>query len=134
MLDASEAGTFDMIKLSAWMAIAVGGLIAVAQLARNLDNWANWTTWMVDEAAAAVLLVAGLLALRKQTTRLLPVGWSFAAGLYAAGLVSHWNAMQLVGAELYASEQRLTFIVGAILALCLVGVALVLLAPREARD
>ena len=35
---------------------------------------------------------------------------------------------------LHASEQRLTLTVGAILALCLVGVALVLFAPKQAHD
>lgn len=121
-----------MIKLSAWMAIAVGALLAAAQLLRNYDNLANWTTWMVDVLAGVIMVVAGLLALRKQTTRLLPVGWSFAAGLFASGTVTHWNALQSgVASELYAVEQRLFLILGALDLVCIVGVALVLFAPRR---
>lgn len=121
-----------MVKLSAWMAIAVGALLAVAQIYRNYDNLANWTMWTIDVAAGIVMVVAGLLALRKQTTRLLPVGWSFAAGLFASGTVSHWNTLKVVTGELYASEQRLFMILGVLDLVCIAGVALVLFAPKQA--
>lgn len=121
-----------MVKLSAWMAIAVGALLAAAQVLRNYDNLANWTTWTVDVFAGVIMVVAGLLALRKQTTRLLPVGWSFAAGLFASGTVTHWNALQSgVASELYAAEQRLVLILGTLDLICIMGVALVLFAPRQ---
>lgn len=123
-----------MIKLSAWMAIAVGLLLGAAQAARNYDNLANWPTWSIDILAAIVMVVAGLLALRKRTTRLLPVGWSFGCGLYVSSFVSHWNATHIVTGELLEAEQQLTLIIGAIVALCLVGIVLVLFAPRDADD
>lgn len=119
-----------MIRLSAWLAIAVGLAVAVAQFYRNASNWENWSTWMIDEFAAAVLIVAGLLALRKQTTRLLPVGWSFAVGLYAAGSISHWNALKVTSGEVYASEYRLAILLAVIEVVALVGLGMVLLSKR----
>lgn len=121
-----------MIKLSAWLAIAVGVVLGAAQIARNYDNWASWPTWMIDEVAAVVLVLAGLLALRKRTTRLLPVGWSFALGLYTSSFVGHWTAMHMVSGEVFVSEQRLVVIVGLLAAVCVGGIALVLLAPKSA--
>lgn len=121
-----------MIKLSAWMAIAVGLLLGAAQIARNYDNLTNWPTWTIDIVAATVMVIAGVLALRKRTTRLLPVGWSFGLGLYTSSFVSHWNTTRVVGGELLASEERLVMIIGALVAICLVGIALVLFAPRNA--
>lgn len=123
-----------MIKLSAWMAIVVGILLGGAQIARNYDNLANWLTWGIDIVAAIVMVLAGLLALRKQTTRLLPVGWSFGCGLYASSFVSHWNTTHIVEGELLAAEQRLSLIIGVIVVLCLIGISLVLFAPREEED
>jgi len=120
-----------MVKLSAWMAIAVGALLAAAQLYRNYDNLENWMTWTIDIVAGLVMVVAGLLALRKQTTRLLPVGWAFAIGLFASGTFSHLNALRMVEGQLYVAEQRLVMILGALDLVCLVGVALVLFAPRQ---
>lgn len=121
-----------MLKLSAWLAIAVGVSVAAAQILRNYDNWENWPSWMVDEAAAAILVVAGVAALRKRTTRLLPVGWAFAAGLYVSALINHAHVMSLSSGALYVAEQRIVVIVAGLLALSLVGLALVLLDRRNA--
>lgn len=121
-----------MIRLSAWMAIAAGALLGVAQLARNYDNWDNWQTWMIDEAAAVAMIVAGLMALRRRMTRLLPVAWSFALGLYVASFVGHWSALKYVDGEVYASEQRLLMIVGALVVISLAGILMTLFARRDA--
>jgi peptidoglycan/LPS O-acetylase OafA/YrhL len=119
-----------MIKLSAWMAIGAGLLLGAGQIARNYDNLANWPTWTIDLVAAAVMVVAGVLALRRRTTRLLPVGWSFALGLYTSSFVTHWNVTQGASGELLMAEERLVMIIGALVAICLAGIALVLLAPK----
>ena len=130
MLALSTTGTLGMVKLSAWLAIAVGVVLAAAQLLRNYDNWQNWPTWMIDELAAVVLVAAGLLALRRRTTRLLPVGWAFACGLYAAGVVSRWNALGPATAEAYGAEQRLMAAVAGLVGVSLVGLALVLFSRK----
>ncbi|MFZ5719473.1 MAG: hypothetical protein ACOY5Y_08410 [Pseudomonadota bacterium] len=116
-----------MSKLSAWLAIAVGLMVAVAQIVRNYDNWENWPSWMVDEAAAAILVAAGVAALRKRTTRFLPVGWSFAAGLYISALINHAHILSLSTGAHHAAELRIVMIVAGLLAVSLVGLGLVLL-------
>ena len=120
-----------MLKLSAWLAILVGVGVAVAQIIRNYDNWENWPSWMVDEAAAAILIAAGVAALRKRTTRLLPVGWAFAAGLYVSALINHAHVMSLSTGALYAAEQRIVIIVAGLFAASLAGLALVLFDRRN---
>jgi len=120
-----------MIKLSSWLAIAVGAVLAVAQIARNLDNPDNWMSWSIDVFAGLVIVAAGLLALRKQTTRLLPVGWSFALGLYAAAFLTHLTLMQKAEGEWYQAEMKLVVVLGGLLAATLVGLALVMFAPRD---
>ena len=119
-----------MEKLSAWLAIAVGVLIASAQLVRNFDNWANWPTWMIDEAAAAVMIIAGILALWKRTTRLLLVGWAFACGVYGAAMITHMNSLPLVSAQIYDAERQLLIVIGGLLAVSAAGLALALFARR----
>jgi hypothetical protein len=87
---------------------------------------------MIDELAAAVLIVAGLLALRKRMTRLLLVAWSFACGLYMAGAVSHWKGMGGATGEMYVSESRLLLIVAALVVVCLVGLAMAFFSRKPA--
>ena len=120
-----------MVKLSSWLAIAVGALLAIAQLVRNYDNPENWMTWAIDVAAGLVIVAAGLLALRKQTTRLLPVGWSFALGLYAAAFLTHLTTLQEATGDWYQDELRLTLILGVLLGATFVGLVLVMFAPRD---
>lgn len=121
-----------MLKLSAWLAIAVGLLLAAGQVARNYDNMENVQTWAVDVFAGLVMVASGLLALRKQTTRLLPVGWSFACGLYVTAFITHLTIMQEASGDWYIAEQRLVFIIGGLLTVSLAGLALVLFAPKQA--
>jgi hypothetical protein len=132
MLWLSLGGRGEMIRLSAWFAIAVGVVIAVAQIVRNNDNWENWSTWMIDEFAAVVLVIAGVLALRKQTTRLLPVAWSFAVGLYAGAAISHWNGLKATSGETYAREYQLAILLAVVELIALAGLALVMFSKRQA--
>lgn len=120
-----------MTKLSAWLAIVMGAGVAVAQIVRNHDNWENWPSWMVDEAAAAILIAAGVAALRRRTTRFLPVAWAFAAGLYVSALITHAHALALSDGPFHAARQQLVFIVAGLLAVSLVGLALVLFDRRS---
>jgi hypothetical protein len=120
-----------MVRLSSWLAIAMGALLAIAQLARNFNNPEHWMTWTIDVAAGLIMIAAGLLALRKRTTRLLPVGWAFALGLYAAAFLTHLTILQKADGEWYQAELRLVVILGGLLAATLAGLALVMFAPRE---
>jgi hypothetical protein len=129
--EALGEANMNMVRLSSWLAIAVGAILAVAQVARNLDNAERWMSWSIDVAAGLIMIAAGLLALRKQTTRLLPVGWSFALGLYAAAFLTHLTVLQKAEGNWYEAELKLVLILGGLLSATLVGLALVLFAPRE---
>jgi len=120
-----------MRKLSAWLAIAVGVAVAIAQLYRNWGNWENWLTWTVDEFAAAVLIVAGASALRSPITRLLPVGWAFACGLWSAGAIIHFNGLDNAPADRLDLEQQLVVLLSGLLVVTLIGLALVMFDRRK---
>ena len=111
-----------MGRLSAWLAIAFGAAVAVAQIARNWDNLDHWPTWAIDELAAAVLIVSGVRALQGKPTRALMVGWSFACGLYLSGFASH-----AVRAQYFAGGLLLAAIVGVMFAVSVAGLALILM-------
>jgi peptidoglycan/LPS O-acetylase OafA/YrhL len=115
-----------MFKLSAWLAIGVGAAIAIAQVARNFDNLENWPMWTIDLIAAALLIAAGALALRRQETRLLTVGWSFALGLYVSALVSHQRTLEIAEGARHAAALQLVVIALGLVALSLAGLGLVL--------
>ena len=122
-----------MMTLSAWLSIGVGVVLGAGQLFRNWGNWDQWMSWGVDIFAAVVMVVAGLLALRKRTTRLLPVGWAFGIGLYVSALVSHLMVMLVVEpGALHDAKRQLVVIISGLLALMLAGLALVLFDRRKA--
>ena len=124
---ARGTGNMRMTMLSAWLSIAVGLLLGVAQLYRNWGDWEHSLTWGVDVFAAGVMVAAGLLALRKRTTRLLPVGWAFGIGLYASALLNHLTVMLSVEpGVLYDAKRQLVMIISVLMVVLLAGLALVL--------
>lgn len=123
-----------MTTLSAWLSIGVGLALGAAQLFRNWGKWDNWMMWGVDVFAAAVMVVAGLLALRKRTTRLLPVGWAFAIGLYVSAVLNHLTTMlTLEPGPYHDAKQQLVIIISGILVLLFAGLAMVLF-DRKSRS
>jgi hypothetical protein len=124
-----------MTKLSAWLSIAVGVVLGVAQLIRNWGNWEapqNWMTWGVDIFAALALIAAGLLALRGQATRLLSVAWAFAGGLYVAGLLNHLiGVLVLEPGPVHDARQQLAVILSGLLVVVLGGLGLALFDRRR---
>jgi hypothetical protein len=125
MLPFGFSGEFAMMRLSAWLSIAAGAVLGVAQAVRNLDNWANWPTWMLDEAAAAMMIAGGVLALRRGGSRGLTASWGVAAGLYGSALVSHLLALSDIhNPERRAAQGQLTMIIGALLVVAVVGLAM----------
>jgi hypothetical protein len=121
-----------MMRLSAWLAIAFGASVAVAQLVRNWGNWGAWPTWTIDEFSSAVLILAGVLTLRGTTGRFLAPGWAFACGLFGSSLIGYWRGLALFEGEAYAGHLRFLAIVAALLSVCIVGLALSLAERRKA--
>ena len=118
-------------RLSGWLAIAVGAIVVVAQLYRNWGNWGSWMTWTVDEVAALALIGAGVSALRRPVTRLLPVAWAFACGLWVAGAIIHFNSLPQVPGEHLAHEKEISALLAGLAALTAGGLALVMLDRRN---
>ena len=113
-----------MTRLAAWLAIAVAIPLAAAQLYRNFDNWNRWPSWVIDEVAAAGLLVAGALALRQGQPRYLAPAWAFAFALYLSSVATRIHALPMMPPEIYGAELMLTRIVSALAAVSFVGLAL----------
>jgi hypothetical protein len=121
------------MRLSAWLSIAVGLVLGAAQVLRNLDNWANWPTWMLDEAAALMMIVGGALSLWRGGSRVLVAGWGVGVGLYGSSLVSHVMALRDgLRPEARAMHEHLAMIIGTLLALTILGLAMTLLEKRKA--
>jgi len=120
-----------MMKLSAGLAVAFGACVAAAQLLRNWGNWGLWPTWAIDEFSSAVLIVAGLMALRGRSDRFLAPGWAFACGLFGSSLIGYWQKTQHMQGDAHAFFSRFMLIVAALFAATLVGLALSLIGPRK---
>lgn len=119
-----------MLKLSSWLAIVVGAAVAVAQVYRNYDNPEHWMTWGIDVLAGLLIVGCGVAALRKQNTRMLPVGWSFAIGLYASAFLTHLTLLGQAEGAWYQSELKLVMILGGLLTAATAGLVMVMLSPK----
>ena len=119
-----------MPKLSAWLAIAVGAPLFVGQIARNLDNLEYWPTWGVDLLVAALLVAAGVGALRGAAPKYLASAWSFSAAMYLSSFVSRSFHAATIGTP---AEDRLTAIIGGLCLVSVVGAGMVLLGRRTVR-
>ncbi|TAL30037.1 hypothetical protein [Phenylobacterium sp.] len=119
-----------MLRLSSWLAILVGAGVAVAQVVRNYDNTERWMTWGIDVVAGLLILGCGIAALRKQNTRLLPVGWAFAIGLYASAFLTHVTLLSRAKGDWHENELQLVMILGALLVASTAGLVMVMLAPK----
>lgn len=119
-----------MLRLSAWLAIAIGIAVMGAQLARNWGEWDSWPNWLPDIAAGVLLVFGGARALRSGTDRLLIAGWAFAGGLFLSASASHWLSLPLAPEAIAPAVRRVALITSALFAVALVGVGLILFGPR----
>ena len=118
-----------MTKISAWLAIAFGLLLAVLEAVRNWGDWQWWPFWVVDYVAATLLVIGGVLALRKTTTHWLSAGWGFACAMFWMSYFSHLEGVLAKTAD--AREYRLTMIIGAMFVVTIAGLVLSLLGKRR---
>jgi hypothetical protein len=124
-------GEGDMKRLSAWTAIAFGLLLAVLEAVRNWGAWQWWPFWVVDYVAAGLLVIGGVLALRRTTARWLTAGWGFACAMLWMSYFGHREGLMKAGAAAAAREQQLTMIIGAMFAVTIAGLVLSLLGRRR---
>lgn len=121
-----------MIRLSACLAIAFGIFLFVGEIARNWGDWQWWPFWVVDFIAAALLIFGGQRALNTGTLRWLTSGWGFTAAMFWMSFFSHLENLRAPRIEHTGpiDEGRLTTIIGAMLAIALLGLLMALLGKR----
>lgn len=123
-----------MLKISAWLAIVFGSALAVLEVVRNWGDWQWWPFWVVDYIAAGLLVVGGVLALRRGVERGLSAGWGFACAMFWMSFFGHYGDMIETGAATSVREQRLTASIGVMFALTLVGLLLALAGRARRRS
>ncbi len=81
-------------RVSAGLAILVGGLLAGFETLVNWGQWQWWPFWLVDYVAAAMLVGGGWLTLRQRSPglRLLCAGWAFAIGMAWMSFAGNFEA------------------------------------------
>jgi hypothetical protein len=112
-----------MIKLSSWLAVAFGLALAVLEVVRNWGAWEWWPFWVVDYVAATLLVIGGLMALRRGVGHWLTAGWGFTCAMFWMSFFGHYEGLLKAGAAAGAREQRLTTIIGIMFAITLIGLA-----------
>ncbi|MEO0983212.1 MAG: hypothetical protein AAFX03_11230 [Pseudomonadota bacterium] len=92
-----------MNTFSAWLAVAFGLFLAVAEAYRNWGDWQWWPFWVVDYFAAFLLILGGWRVLLNRSGRLLVGAWGFAAAMFYMSLFTHIEALSAGANETYAS-------------------------------
>ncbi len=120
-------------KISAWLAVAFGLFLSVAEIARNWGNWEYWPFWLIDYIAVALLLIGGVAVLRgDRAGRWLAAGWGFATAMFYGSFFGHLHAVMnhTVDAADQPREPRLTIIIGIMFVFTLIGLTLALWPSR----
>ncbi len=121
-----------MIRISAYLAIAFGVFLFIAEIVRNWGDWQWWPFWVVDYIGAALLIFGGQRALNTGTLRWLTGGWGFTAAMFWMSFFSHVENLrtQAIDHNGPVQEAALTTIIGVMLGLALIGLLLALLGKR----
>lgn len=112
-----------MIRISAFLAIAFGVFLAIAEAVRNWGDWQWWPYWLVDYIAVALLIFGAQRALKTGTVRWLAGAWGWTAGTFYSSFFSHIERIS-AGAEDRVGnidEQPLTIIIGVMLGISILG-------------
>lgn len=122
-----------MLKLSAWLAVAFGLSLAVLEAVRNWGDWQWWPFWVVDYLAATLLVVGGVLTLRRGRVDWLTAGWGFACAMFWMSFFGHYHDVMTTAAANDPREQRLTLIIGIMFGLTVLGFVAALAGTKNAR-
>jgi len=110
------------LKISAYMAIVFGCVLAILEAIRNWGNWQWWPYWMIDYIMATLLILGGFLVLKKTRTsgQILASAWGVSFG---AGYMSFWSHVENFNEVAHGniSQTPLTYLIGFGLISCVVG-------------
>lgn len=120
-----------MKTFAAWLALAFGTFLSLAEVVRNGGTVQWWPFWVVDYIAVGLLLWGAAAVLWKPSTRGLPVltaGWGFTCAMFWMSLFGHIDeistsgvAMSLESISSATDEPMLTIIIGVLFAITVVG-------------
>lgn len=121
-----------MIRISAYLALAFGTFLFIAEIVRNWGDWQWWPFWVVDYIGAALLIFGGQRALTTGTVRWLAGGWGFTAAMFWMSFFSHVENLrtQAIDHNGPVDEADLTLIIGVMLGIALLGFLMALLGKR----
>jgi uncharacterized membrane protein required for colicin V production len=122
-----------MTTISAWLAIIFGLALAVLEAVRNWGDWQWWPFWVVDYVAASLLVVGGMLSLRRGVDHWLTAGWGFACAMFWMSFFGHYGDLMKAGVQASAREHGLTLIIGIMFGLTILGLVLGLVGRRIGR-
>lgn len=120
-----------MKTFAAWLALAFGTFLSLAEVVRNGGTVQWWPFWVVDYIAVGLLLWGAAAVLWKPGARGLPVltaGWGFTCAMFWMSLFGHIDeisrsgvAMNLESISSATDEPMLTIIIGILFAITVVG-------------
>ena len=119
------------LKISAFMAIGFGLVLAVLEAVRNWGDWQWWPYWAIDYIMASLLVLGGVLVLRKtkRARQVLACAWGVSFG---AGYMSFWSHVENFTNPAHGniSQAPLTYLIGFGLICCILGFLLSLTADE----
>lgn len=120
-----------MVKASAWLAIVFGLALAGLEVVRNWGDWEWWPFWVVDYVAATLLVIGGVLAVRRGPIHVLAGGWGFACAMFWMSFFGHYEGLMKAAGATDAREQRLTLVIGIMFGLTILGLVTALAGRRR---
>ncbi|MBP6010810.1 MAG: hypothetical protein KBA31_01175 [Alphaproteobacteria bacterium] len=130
-----------MRVFSAWLALAFGTFLSVAEAVRNSGEVQWWPFWVVDYLAVALLMWGAVAILWRPSERgigILTAGWGFTSAMFYMSLFSHISTLQTTGGEVAEinaqsalDEPWLTVVIGVLFAVTLIGLATSLVAEMR---
>lgn len=131
-----------MKAFAAWLALAFGTFLSVAEAVRNSGVVQWWPFWVVDYLAVALLMGGAVAILWRKSPRgiaLLTAGWGFACAMFYMSFFGHLSDLQenntaalvQTNAESAVPEPWLTVIIGVLFAITIVGLVTSLIAAAR---
>lgn len=131
-----------MKVFSAWLALAFGTFLAVAEVLRNSGEVQWWPFWVVDYIAVGLLLWGAAAVLWTPSANrggaILTAGWGFACAMFWMSLFAHIDEIaksgvpvDIANAQSAADEPVLTIIIGVLFVITVLGLVTSLLAETR---
>lgn len=119
-----------MTKISAVLAIAFGLFLAVAEIARNWNDWSHTASWVVDYIAVALLLIGAYRYFKTGQKTWLAAGWGFTTAMFYGSFFSHLARINEPDYAV-ADHRALTTIIGIMFAVAVIGLLLTLFGKED---